>query len=158
MIQKYGKHIIPIRDNSKDGFEVLDNNSEKSDIILSEIISFFKYIDTSNEISTLNIVDLTCSVISEETSENTKKKERLYRRLGRGAHYGPDSENRIKFGGKKINLRYLPRGLTRKDKKKQINMLLKSRRLYKKTKKIHKKGHYYTRKKNKTRNKRRKKL
>jgi len=40
----------------------------------------------------------------------------------------------------KINLRYLPRRLTRKDKSKQAKMLLKSRRLYKK-------GVYYTRKK-----------
>jgi DNA-binding Xre family transcriptional regulator len=39
----------------------------------------------------------------------------------------------------KINLRYLPRRLTRKDKKKQSKMLIKSRRLYKK-------GIYYTRK------------
>jgi exo-beta-1,3-glucanase (GH17 family) len=40
----------------------------------------------------------------------------------------------------KINLRYLPLRLTRKDKFKQAKMLLKSRRLYKK-------GVYYTRKK-----------
>ena len=39
----------------------------------------------------------------------------------------------------KINLRYLPNRLTRKDRKKQKSMLLKSRRLYKK-------GKYYTRK------------
>ena len=39
----------------------------------------------------------------------------------------------------KINLRYLPKKLTVKDKKKQANMLIKSRRLYKK-------GIYYTRK------------
>ena len=39
----------------------------------------------------------------------------------------------------KINLRYLPNILSKKDKKKQINMLLKSRKLYKK-------GNYYTRK------------
>jgi len=39
----------------------------------------------------------------------------------------------------KINLRYLPKRLTRKDRKKQSNMLLKSRRLYKK-------GKYFTRK------------
>ena len=39
----------------------------------------------------------------------------------------------------KINLRYLPKGLTRKDKKIQSKMLLKSRRLYKK-------GKYFTRK------------
>ena len=38
-----------------------------------------------------------------------------------------------------INIRYLPRSLTFKDKKKQGKMLLKSRRLYKKNK-------YYTRK------------
>jgi len=38
----------------------------------------------------------------------------------------------------KINLRYLPKKLTKKDKKKQANMLNKSRRLYKK-------GIYYTR-------------
>jgi DNA-binding Xre family transcriptional regulator len=37
-------------------------------------------------------------------------------------------------------LRYLPKRLSRKDKKKQVNMLLKSRRSYKK-------GEYYTRKK-----------
>jgi hypothetical protein len=153
MSETYGKHIIPIRDSNKDGFEVLNNNSEKSNILLSEIISFFKHIDRSNEISTLNIVDLTCSVISKVISEDTsevisqdtseekkKDRERLNRRLSRAAHYGPDSENREQFGGKKINLRYLPRRLTRKDKKKQINMLLKSRRLYKK-------GDYYTRKK-----------
>ena len=153
MIQKYGKHIIPIRDNSKDGFEVLDNNSEKTHIRLSEIVSFFKDIDTSNEISTLNIVDLTCSVISEGTEEYYT---RLSRRLARAAYHGADSENRIKFGGKRINLRYLPQGVTRKDKK-QINMLIKLKK-NKKSKKIHKKGHYYTRKKNKTRNKSRKKL
>ena len=40
----------------------------------------------------------------------------------------------------KINLRYLPKKLTKKDKQKQVNMLLKSRKLYKK-------GNYYTRKK-----------
>jgi len=39
----------------------------------------------------------------------------------------------------KINLRYLPKRLTRKDRKKQGNMILKSRKLYKK-------GVYYTRK------------
>lgn len=39
----------------------------------------------------------------------------------------------------KINLRYLPKKLSRKDKKSQLNMLLKSRKLYKK-------GSYYTRK------------
>jgi DNA-binding Xre family transcriptional regulator len=39
----------------------------------------------------------------------------------------------------KINLRYLPKKLTRKDKKKQVRMLNKSRKLYKK-------GKYYTRK------------
>lgn len=39
----------------------------------------------------------------------------------------------------KINLRYLPRRLTRKDKKKYVNELQRSRRLYKK-------GKYYTRK------------
>jgi hypothetical protein len=39
----------------------------------------------------------------------------------------------------KINLRYLPKKLTKKDRKKQSNMLVKSRRLYKK-------GIYYTRK------------
>lgn len=38
----------------------------------------------------------------------------------------------------KINLRYLPKRLTRKDKKKQATSLLKSRRLYKK-------GIYYSR-------------
>jgi DNA-binding Xre family transcriptional regulator len=40
----------------------------------------------------------------------------------------------------KINLRYLPKKLTRKDKGKQINELMKSRKLYKK-------GKYYTRRK-----------
>jgi len=39
----------------------------------------------------------------------------------------------------KINLRYLPKKLTMKDRKKQANMLMKSRHLYKK-------GIYYTRK------------
>ncbi len=39
----------------------------------------------------------------------------------------------------KINLRYLPNRLSRKDKRSQSNMLMKSRRLYKK-------GIYYTRK------------
>ena len=40
---------------------------------------------------------------------------------------------------RKINLRYLPKRLTAKDKKKQSHMLLKS-------KKIYRKGKYYTRK------------
>jgi hypothetical protein len=40
---------------------------------------------------------------------------------------------------KKINLRYLPKKLTTKDKKKQSYMLLKSKKMYKK-------GKYYTRK------------
>jgi hypothetical protein len=40
---------------------------------------------------------------------------------------------------KKTNLRYLPKRLTTKDKKKQSQMLLKSRKLYKQ-------GKYYTRK------------
>jgi hypothetical protein len=40
---------------------------------------------------------------------------------------------------KVINLRYLPKRLSNKDRKKQSQMLLKSRRLYKK-------GQYYTRK------------
>jgi len=40
----------------------------------------------------------------------------------------------------KINVRYLPRILSRKDKKKQIKNLVKSRKLYKK-------GKYFTRKK-----------
>ena len=39
----------------------------------------------------------------------------------------------------KINLRYLPKRLTKKDRKSQSKMLMKSRRLYKK-------GQYYTRK------------
>ena len=39
----------------------------------------------------------------------------------------------------KLNLRYLPKRLSRKDKKSQSKMLMKSRRLYKK-------GVYYTRK------------
>jgi len=39
----------------------------------------------------------------------------------------------------KMNLRYLPKRLTKKDRKAQSKMLLKSRRLYKK-------GQYYTRK------------
>lgn len=39
----------------------------------------------------------------------------------------------------KINLRYLPRNLTKKDKNKQRNMLLKSRKYYRQ-------GKYYTRK------------
>lgn len=39
----------------------------------------------------------------------------------------------------KVNLRYLPKKLTQKDKRKQITMLIKSRRLYKK-------GIYFTRK------------
>ena len=39
----------------------------------------------------------------------------------------------------KINLRYLPKRLSRKDKTSQSKMLMKSRRLYKK-------GVYYTRK------------
>jgi hypothetical protein len=39
----------------------------------------------------------------------------------------------------KIPVRYLPKNLSKKDKKKQINMLLKSRKLYKKQ-------NYYTRK------------
>ena len=38
----------------------------------------------------------------------------------------------------KVPLRYLPRRLTKKDKRKQLQMLMKSRRLYKK-------GKYYTR-------------
>lgn len=41
---------------------------------------------------------------------------------------------------KLLNLRYLPKRLTRKDRKKQTNMIRKSRRLYKK-------GDFYTRKK-----------
>jgi len=40
---------------------------------------------------------------------------------------------------KQLNLRYLPKTLTTKDKKKQSQMLLKSKRLYKQ-------GQYYTRK------------
>jgi hypothetical protein len=40
----------------------------------------------------------------------------------------------------KFPIRYVPKNLTRKDKQKQINMLLKSKKLYKKNK-------YYTRKK-----------
>jgi hypothetical protein len=39
----------------------------------------------------------------------------------------------------KVNMRYLPKILSKKDKKRQFNMLLKSRRLYKK-------GKFYTRK------------
>jgi len=38
-----------------------------------------------------------------------------------------------------INLKYLPKRLTSKDKKKQSRMLLKSKKMYKK-------GNYYTRK------------
>ena len=40
----------------------------------------------------------------------------------------------------KVPIRYVPNKLTKKDKKKQINMLLKSKKLYKK-------GQYFTRKK-----------
>lgn len=40
----------------------------------------------------------------------------------------------------KLNLRYIPKALTKKDKKKQVREILKSRKLYKK-------GLYYTRKK-----------
>ena len=39
----------------------------------------------------------------------------------------------------KIPIRYLPKKLTRRDKKKQLNMLLKSKKMYKQHK-------YYTRK------------
>ena len=39
----------------------------------------------------------------------------------------------------KIPIRYLPKYLTKKDKKKQVNMLIKSKKLYKQKK-------YYTRK------------
>jgi hypothetical protein len=39
----------------------------------------------------------------------------------------------------KINIRYLPKRLTKKDKKKQTSMIIKSRKMYKK-------GKYYTRK------------
>ena len=41
---------------------------------------------------------------------------------------------------KKYNKRYVPKKLTRSDRKKQINMLSKSRKMYKRHK-------YYTRKK-----------
>jgi hypothetical protein len=40
----------------------------------------------------------------------------------------------------KFNLRYLPKKLSRKDRKKQASMLLKSKKMYKK-------NHYYTRRK-----------
>ena len=40
----------------------------------------------------------------------------------------------------KINLRYVPKKLTKRDQKKQANMILKSRKNYKR-------GHFYTRKK-----------
>jgi DNA invertase Pin-like site-specific DNA recombinase len=40
----------------------------------------------------------------------------------------------------KTNLRYLPKRLTQKDRKKQGRMLMKSKKMYKK-------GHYYTREK-----------
>lgn len=43
------------------------------------------------------------------------------------------------FKNKKINLRYLPKRLTSRDKKKQAKMLLKSKKMYRK-------GKYYTRK------------
>ena len=43
-------------------------------------------------------------------------------------------------GGKKVPKRYIPKQLTRKDKKKQRSMIKKSRKMYKK-------GKYYTRKK-----------
>ena len=49
------------------------------------------------------------------------------------------SVNKKTVNKKYITLRYLPKRLTNKDKKKQKNMLLKSRRLYKQ-------GKYYTRK------------
>ena len=39
----------------------------------------------------------------------------------------------------KFPIRYVPKKLTRKDKKKQVNMIIKSKKLYKKHK-------YYTRK------------
>ena len=45
----------------------------------------------------------------------------------------------MKTNTRKINLRYLPKRLTKKDKKLQTKMLLKSRKLYKR-------GKYYTRK------------
>ena len=45
----------------------------------------------------------------------------------------------IKFPSVKFPLRYLPKSLTRKDKRKQFNMLQKSKKLYKEHK-------YYTRK------------
>lgn len=56
------------------------------------------------------------------------------------------SHNRPSFGGKKrrktksVPKRYIPKGLTKKDKKKQREMLKKSRKMYKK-------GKYYTRRK-----------
>jgi hypothetical protein len=115
--------------DEKIGYNVLDNNEEEVPITLSDIILFFKYLESiGNTITSLNILDLTCSIIYDE---------RTRRRISREEH---NNNNRKQFGGKRINLRYLPRHLTRKDKKKQINMLLKSRRLYKK-------GDYYTRKK-----------
>ena len=47
--------------------------------------------------------------------------------------------NKKQTNKNKVNLRYLPKSLTAKDKKKQYKMLKKSKRLYKK-------GKYYTRK------------
>ena len=47
--------------------------------------------------------------------------------------------NSSKRNTKKINLRYLPKRLTKKDKRLQSKMLLKSRKMYKR-------GKYYTRK------------
>jgi hypothetical protein len=51
-----------------------------------------------------------------------------------------DYVNKPQQGGKKVPKRYIPKQLTKKDKQKQRSMLKKSRKMYKK-------GKYYTRKK-----------
>ena len=51
----------------------------------------------------------------------------------------------MKTHKQKINLKYLPKKLNEKDKKKQLKMLLKSKKMYKH-------GKYYTRKKIKSYN------
>ena len=128
---KYIRKYDNDHENEIYGYDVFLEDGFETYITLSEIITFFEMLNNEKEISGLNIFDVTCNSIDDPRSA---------RRISREAHHSLNSKKQ--FGGKKdkkINFKYLSKSITKKNKRKRVNKLLKSRKLYKK-------GKYYTRK------------
>jgi hypothetical protein len=97
------KYILKIDDPTRIGYIAFNLYNKEVCINLSDIISFFEYLKCrNNTITSLNILDLTCSSISDE---------RTRRRVSRVVH----SSVRTNFGGKR---RIRKRTLKKKQKQK----------------------------------------